>query len=86
MKTEFMLLAQYDGKVVIPIDTVCRDFFPHLNTTQLLRKTGAGEIDLPIIRMERSQKSHKGVHLLDLAAYVDKRRAAARRELDDLTR
>jgi Pyocin activator protein PrtN len=32
---------------------------------------------LPIVRIEASQKAHRGVHLADLADYIDKRRAAA---------
>jgi hypothetical protein len=45
---------------------------------------GAGEIDLPILRIEASQKSAKRVHLADLADYLDKRRAAALREAESL--
>ena len=28
MKTALLLGAMYDGKPVIPVDVVCRDFFP----------------------------------------------------------
>jgi hypothetical protein len=78
--TAFLLMAQYDGRAVIPAETVCRDFFSHLTLDKFLRKQAAGEIDLPLVRIEASQKSARGVHLLDLAAYVDKRREAALRE------
>lgn len=27
MKTAFLLMAQYDGLAVIPVDWVCRDYF-----------------------------------------------------------
>jgi Pyocin activator protein PrtN len=37
-------------------------------------------IALPIVRIETSQKAQRGVHLTDLAAYIDKRRAAAIKE------
>jgi hypothetical protein len=77
-------MAQYNGQVVIPLEIVCRDYFSHLTHAKFLRKVGAGEIDLPILRMEASQKSAKGVHLADLAAYLDKRRAAALRETESL--
>jgi hypothetical protein len=73
-------MAQYDGRAVIPAETVCRDFFSHLTFDKFLRKQATGEIDLPLVRIEASQKSARGVHLLDLAAYVDKRREAALRE------
>lgn len=70
-------MAQYDGLVVIPAETVCKDYFSHLTITKFLRKVNAGEIDLPLTRAERSQKSARGVHLQDLAAYLDKRREIA---------
>ncbi|HDR9165766.1 MULTISPECIES: pyocin activator PrtN family protein [Burkholderia] len=84
MKTAFLLLAQYDGQAVIPIDDVCRDYFAPLTVATLLRKVGAGEIRLPVVRMEKSQKGAKGVHVEDLAAYIDARRAAAVKECDQL--
>lgn len=84
MNTAFLLLAQYDGRAVIPLETVCRDFFSHLTPLQLTRKATAGEIDLPIVRIETSQKAARGVHLQDLAAWIDARRAAAQKENDQL--
>lgn len=84
MKTAFLLLAQYDGQAIVPIDAVCRDYFAPLTVATLLRKIGAGEIRLPIVRMEKSQKGAKGVHVEDLAAYIDARRAAAVKECDQL--
>lgn len=84
MNTAFLLMAQYNGQAVIPLETVRRDYFSHLTLAKFLRKVGAGEIDLPILRIEASQKSAKGVHLADLAAYLDKRRAAALREAESL--
>lgn len=84
MNTAFLLLAQYNGAAVIPLETVCRDYFSHLTPIQLTRKTTAGEIDLPIVRIETSQKAARGVHLQDLAAWIDARRAAAQKENDQL--
>lgn len=84
MNTAFLLMAQYDGRAVIPLDLVCRDYFAHLSPEKLQRKVLDGEITLPIVRMERSQKSAKGVHLADLAAYLDARREDAARELQQL--
>jgi len=86
MNTAFLLMAQYDGRAIIPADIVCRDYFPHLKLDQFIRKVGAGEIKLPLVRMEASQKAAKGVHLQDLADYLDQRRTAARRELEQMTR
>ena len=84
MNTLFLLMAQYDGRAVVPVDAVCKDYFSHLTLPKFLRKVSSGEIDLPLVRSERSQKSAKGVHLSDLAAYLDKRRDVALYERDAL--
>lgn len=80
MNTFFLLMAQYNGKAVIPLNDVCRDYFMHLTPEMFQRKVLAGQIQIPLIRMECSQKSTKGVHLSDLAAYLDKRHAEAMEE------
>ena len=85
MNTAFLLMAQYGGKAIVPIEDVCRDYFSHLNPTKLIQKISAGDIAIPLVRMETSQKCAKGVHLLDLAKYLDARVDAARKELAALT-
>ncbi|KVE45329.1 Pyocin activator protein PrtN [Burkholderia sp. BDU5] len=84
LNTAFLLMAQYNARTVIPIDEVCRDFFPHLSTDKTIRKVSLGEIRLPLIRVEPSQKCAKGVHLQDLADYLDARREAAQKECEQL--
>lgn len=71
MRTDFLLLALYGGLAVIPLERVCADFFPSLTPEKLKRKIARGDIALPLMAMERSQKSARGVHLNDLAAYID---------------
>jgi hypothetical protein len=78
-------MARYEGAAIIPIEWVCRDFFRHLTPEKFLRKALAGEIAIPIVRMESSQKTAKGVHINDLAAYLDKQAEAARKECRQLT-
>ncbi len=85
MNTAFLLLAQYDGKAVIPIELVCRDYFSHLTPVKLIAKISAGDIAIPLVRIENSQKCAKGVHLQDLAIYLDARVEAARKEMTALT-
>ncbi len=85
-KTEFRLLALYEGKIAIPVEDVCRDFFPHLGVTKFLRKVGDGSIDLPIMRMDRSLKTTKMVHIDHLAAYLDRMTEAAEKEARQLNR
>jgi hypothetical protein len=69
----------------VPLEQVCRDFFGHLTVEKLQRKALRGDVALPIVRIERSQKAQRGVHLADLADYIEKRRAAAIRECRQLT-
>jgi hypothetical protein len=85
MNTALLLMAQYGGKAIIPIDDVCRDYFSHLTSSKLVRKISAGEIALPLVRIEDSQKCAKGIHLADLARYLELRTEAARREMSGLT-
>lgn len=82
MQTAFILMAQYNGKAVVPVEDVCRDYFPHLTPEKFLRKVA--EIGLPVVRIEASKRAARGVHLNDLAAYIDRQTEAARKECDQL--
>ncbi|MCO7626385.1 pyocin activator PrtN family protein [Pseudomonas fluorescens] len=84
MNTAFILMAQYDGQAIIPLDRVYRDYFTHLTPDMFQRKVLSGQIRIPITRLEPSQKSAKGVHIGDLAAYLDLQRAAAVKENNQL--
>ena len=84
LNTAFLLMAQYGGKAIIPVEEVCRDYFSHLDPAKFIRKVGAGEIEIPMVRMENSQKCAKGIHLQDLADYLDARRETALREYRQL--
>ena len=85
MRTLLLLMAQYDGMPVIPLDKVCRDFFSHLTPAQFVRKRSTGDIALPVVRMDpSSQKTAKGIHITDLAEYIDGCRATATKELRQL--
>jgi hypothetical protein len=77
-------MAQFGARAVIPIDEVRREFFSHLDLDKFQRKIALGDIPLPVVRIERSQKSSKGVHLQDLAEYIDTQRAAAVKERNQL--
>ncbi len=84
MNTAFILMAQYNGQAVIPLDRVCKDYFTHLTVEMFQRKVMAGQIKIPITRIEPSQKSAKGIHISDLAEYLDTQRAAAVKEYNQL--
>ncbi|MDO6591843.1 Pyocin activator protein PrtN [Loktanella sp. D2R18] len=79
MNTLMMLFCQYDGKPLIPVADVASDYFG-IDKNVFLRKVTDGSIDLPLVRMENSQKGFKGVHVKDLAIYIDDRHANAQRE------
>ena len=81
MKTSIMLMTLYDGKPIIPVDVVAKDYF-ELDTRTFLRKVDDGKILLPVVKMEKSQKSAKGVHLQDLANYIEGQRADAHRDME----
>ncbi|WP_321842629.1 pyocin activator PrtN family protein [Burkholderia cepacia] len=82
MNTVFILMAQYGARAIIPIEDVCRDYFAPLTLPKLLQKIATGDIALPLVRMSGSLKAAKGVHIMDLATYIDERRAAAIKERD----
>lgn len=84
MNTVFILLAQFGPRAIIPIDAVCKEYFSHLELTALLRKINSGDIPLPLVRIENSKQTAKGVYVQDLADYIDARRAAAVKERNQL--
>ncbi|WP_416333450.1 pyocin activator PrtN family protein [Agrobacterium tumefaciens] len=86
LKTVFLLMAQYDGRAIIPVEMVCRDYFPHLTINHFVRKATRGEIKLPLIYIEPSQKAAKGIHVHDLAEYIDARRKVAKSEMEAFLR
>lgn len=55
MNTAFLLMAQYDGKTVIPLDDLCRDYFSHLTPVEFVRRATAGEIAIPVVRITTGQ-------------------------------
>ena len=59
MNTAFLLMAQYGGRAIVPIEDVCRDYFSHLNPTKLVQKISAGEIAIPLVRMEEARNAQK---------------------------
>ncbi|MFR0674615.1 pyocin activator PrtN family protein [Enterobacterales bacterium AW_CKDN230030176-1A_HGKHYDSX7] len=86
MNTAFVLMAQYNGQAIISLERVCIDYFTHLSPEMFQRKVLAGQIKLPITRLEPSQKSARGIHIADLALYLDQQRDAARKEYAQLNR
>ena len=85
MNTKFLLLAQYSGLAIIPVKMVVKDYFSHLTTENFVRKVSMGDIKIPLVRMEEnSQKAAKGVHINDLAEYIEGRHVAALKEAQQM--
>ena len=84
MNTLFLLMAQYEGRAVIPLEIVCTDYM-HLTVEKFKRKRLDGEIDIPIVRLGAdTQKAALGIHLKDLADYIDRQTEKARNEQNQL--
>ncbi|MEE4677699.1 pyocin activator PrtN family protein [Pseudomonas alliivorans] len=80
MNTLFLLMAQYDGKAVVPLEKVCVDYM-NLTVEKFKRKRLEGEIDIPVVRLGPvSQKAGLGIYLKDLADYIDLQHAKALKE------
>jgi hypothetical protein len=79
-----VLREQYGPRVIISLDRVREDFFEGMSQEHLLRRVSEGKLNLPIVRIDASQKSAKGVALVDLATYLDCRIEAARKECRQL--
>lgn len=84
VSTTWMLMARYEGMVIVPVDLVVRDYFQHLTEAKFVRKVNEGDIDIPLVRIEGSNKCTKGVPLADLADYLDRKIAEAREENDKI--
>jgi len=84
MNTIWLLMARYEGLAVIPVERVVADFFAPLTVPKFIEKAQSGSIALPVVRMYGSERAAKGVHINDLAAYLDKQSALARKELDQM--
>ncbi|MBV1813506.1 pyocin activator PrtN family protein [Pseudomonas viridiflava] len=84
MNTLYLLMAQYNGLAVIPLDRVCADYM-NLSVEKFKRKRLYGEIDIPVVRLGAdSQKAGLGIHLKDLADYIDRERGKAVMEQNQL--
>ncbi|WP_262136106.1 pyocin activator PrtN family protein [Pseudomonas sp. Marseille-Q5117] len=86
MNTLFLLMAQYDGQAVIPLNRLCADYMG-LTVEKFKAKQLSGEIKIPIVRLgPNTQKAALGVHLKDLAEYIDRQRERAICEIEKLNK
>lgn len=66
-----MLRRQYKD-VCIPLDTVRRNYFPHLGMSQMLRSISEGRLPLRVVTGDWGGQRRKVVYLHDLASYLDR--------------
>lgn len=76
MNTYFGLLAEFDGRAELPLDEVAPRYFGISPRTASAR-AGAQALPIPAYRAGDSQKSPWLVSAVDLARYLDERRAEA---------
>jgi len=82
VNTVFLLLATYN-RPHIPLNTVRTDYFPHMTERVFRAALSSGSIALPTIRTDpTSKKSPVMVSITDLAAFLDARQKAAKKELE----
>lgn len=76
MNTYFGLLAEFNGRTELPLEEVAPRFFGLSPRTAAFR-AGAQALPVPAYRAGDSQKSPWLVSAIDLAQYIDKKRAEA---------
>lgn len=76
MNTYFGLLAEFGGRAEIPLDEVAPRYFG-INARTAGMRAGAQALPVPVYRAGDSQKSPWLVSAVDLARYLDERRAEA---------
>nr|WP_290693769.1 pyocin activator PrtN family protein [Halomonas sp. UBA3074] len=79
MNTYFGLLAEFDGRAELPLEEVAPRFFGISPRTAAFR-AGAQALPVPAYRAGDSQKSPWLISAIDLAQYIDQKRAEAREQ------
>lgn len=76
MNTYFGLLAEFDGRSELPLEEVAPRYFG-ISARTASTRAGAQALPVPTYRASDSQKSPWLVSAVDLAKYLDERRAEA---------
>ncbi|MFI2817687.1 pyocin activator PrtN family protein [Vreelandella piezotolerans] len=79
MNTYFGLMAEFNGRTELPLEEVAPRFFGISPRTAAFR-AGAQALPVPAYRAGDSQKSPWLVSAIDLAQYIDMKRAEAREQ------
>ncbi|WP_194094559.1 pyocin activator PrtN family protein [Marivivens aquimaris] len=84
MNTVFALMAAYEAKQAVPLETVHKDYFAHMLFPRFKADVMSGDIPLVTFTGTDSQKAQRMVAITDLAAFLDKRMAQARSDFKKL--
>ena len=77
--TGLMLAMRYKQPVVL-LSTIITDYFPHLSEAVARRMANNQALPFPCFKTDDSSKAQYLVHLSDLAACLDKRNEAAKKD------
>lgn len=83
---QLMLLEKYKHSPVILLETVLRDFFPHLNLSSAKKKAACQMLPFPVFKAEKSQKSPYLVNILDLAKYLARQSDLGTKDWESMNR
>lgn len=75
MKTEMMLLAQFESPTV-KLEDICEEYFD-LSRHTAYNRAKSNALPIPTFRLSESRKAPIFVHISDLAKLIDKYQAEA---------
>jgi len=84
MNTVFLLLAAHDGKAVLELEEVAKEYLGMSNKIAIMQKAREGNMPFPVFRLGESNKAPWLVSVEDLAAYIDKQREKAKKDFEAL--
>jgi len=76
INTADFLFMKYRSMMVNLLD-VAKDYYPHINKAELLRKANNQELPFSVFKIDKSKRAPFLVHVKDLAEAIDKEREAA---------
>ena len=76
LDTGFMLALRYRAPV-IPLETACADFMPHLSLVVARGRAKVQTLPFPVFQADKSQNTTFFVNVSDLAAWLESSREQA---------
>jgi len=82
MNTQFLLLAQYNGKINIPITEIAKEYFDY-SPSLAKRKAAHQQYPFPVFKVG-SQKSEWLVDIVELARFLDEQKAKSKQDWEKM--